>query len=170
MTIPLASHGPLACPISSLLPPSEGSSFYTPLDALPFPAAAIIGPLPATAPLHLGLDYLSLSDTPEYHPHRGNQADNPGENGGGSASANACPSRLQRVLLVTGDQGWMEDIEEEDEDWLRDRSGKYGVVGKLKRIDTRSVSLPLTPSICLFEQHLVSRHEPRHVAFCDYCC
>ena len=164
MTIPIASRAALACPLSALLPPSSGSSFSIPLDTLPSPAAAIIGPVPPTAPLHLGLEYLSLGDLPDYqfghvdHPITGGTDTGENEVGPSSTPA-AAPSRPERLLLITGDRGWMENIEEEDEDWLRDRSGTYGVVDKLRRIDTRSA--------CLFPIHFLDSRwwQEFHVAF-----
>ncbi|KAK4687848.1 hypothetical protein P7C73_g2267, partial [Tremellales sp. Uapishka_1] len=110
----------LRIPISALLPPSTTSS--GPTEPLPDPVA-IAGELPATAPLHISLAYLSLADIPEFT-H--------------SPSHPQVVKRPRRVLIITGEKdGFHDAIRDEDEDWMRDHGGHYSVVHRLKRVDIR---------------------------------
>lgn len=81
-----------------------------------------MGPLPPTSALHVALNWLALSDLPEYE-----SADEPG------------PSKPRgRVLIITGPKaGFGDAIEGDDEDWLRDHGGDYGVLHRLKRVAIR---------------------------------
>ena len=120
MTRPLRPL-PLPIPISALLSPSTSA---TPSDPVPSPTAAVLGPLPPTSPLHLALHWLALSDLPAY--------DDATTRGPSETSA--------RAVMITGPKaGFAGAIEEEDEAWLRDHGGDYGVLHRLKRVDVRCV-------------------------------
>ena len=104
-----------AIPLSSILPPS----LYDPGVSLPSPSFALLGPLPPTTPIRLALDYLALADLPEY-----------------ASEGNV--NHTDRVLIVTSSRReWTEEIIDQDEDWLREHGGEYGVLQKLKRVDIR---------------------------------
>lgn len=114
-------HTPLAIPIASLLAPQPSPR---PAQPLPSPSAAVLGPLPPTTPLHLALNFIALSDLPEY-------------DYGQDTSERTTP-RPESVLIITGPQGEFRDaLEEEDEDWMRDHGGNYGVLHRLKRVQMR---------------------------------
>ncbi|RXK34916.1 hypothetical protein M231_07821 [Tremella mesenterica] len=110
----------LHLPLSALLPPKD-DPHSVPLNPLPSPAI-IIGPLPPTSPLHLSLQYLALSDIPDFHR----------------------PSRhRERVLILTGSKDtFRHALEEEDEDWFRDHGADYDVLYRLRRVDMRFCPSP----------------------------
>jgi hypothetical protein len=112
--------GPLALPLSALLPPQSTA----PNDVLPTPLA-LLGPLPPTTPIHLALNYLYLSSLPEF-----------------DSSTPAQPQlgvrNREKVLIITGPkEDYANAIEEEDEDYIRDRGGDYEILDRLKRVDIR---------------------------------
>ena len=101
--------------VSALLPPP-----CTLADTLPSPSCAILGPLPSTTPFHLALNHLYLADLPEYS-----------EEGEGSGPH-------ETALIITGTRASLATaIEEDDEDWMRERSGSYGVHHRLRRVHMR---------------------------------
>ncbi|ORX36659.1 hypothetical protein BD324DRAFT_651145 [Kockovaella imperatae] len=133
MTLSASRASPIALPISALLP----SSANAPPDPLPFPHAAILGPLPPTAALHLALEYLALAEIPAYDGQQWR------ENGDDCTSeASYAASAPARALIINCAKTWAEDIEEEDEDWLRDHGAEYGVLDMLSRVDMRFCPSP----------------------------
>ena len=149
-----------AIPISALLAPQRPHS--APRSFLPSPSAAILGPLPPTTPLHLVLNYIALSDLPEYEYataalHQNGQtgavqeeegkgkekqgyaasapADRPQGKNGGPEPASAAPAR---ALIITGNKdGLFHALQDDDEDWMRDHGSDYGVMARLKLCDIR---------------------------------
>lgn len=114
-----------AIPLGALLPPCPAQ----PAATIPSPSFALLGPLPPTTPIHLALNYIALTDLPEYAPYKGSEDPD---------KARGEPRSQERVMIVTGKKtDWTEEILEEDEDWLRDHGGEYGVLHKLKRVDIR---------------------------------
>lgn len=112
----------IAIPLSALFPPSPTS----PPALLPSPSFALLGPLPPTSPLHLALNYIALSELPEY------AQDNL------TRLANTAPPRKERALIVTGPRAeWTEQLMDDDEDYVRTHGGEYSMLERLKRIDTR---------------------------------
>ncbi len=110
---------PLPILISALLPPT---SLAGPSEPLPSPSAAVLGPLPPTSALHFALNWVALSDLPEYE----------------ASTEDVNRRSLARALIVTGPKaGFADAIEEDDEDWLREHGGDYGVLHRLKRVDIR---------------------------------
>ncbi|CAD6572740.1 MAG: hypothetical protein TREMPRED_000615 [Tremellales sp. Tagirdzhanova-0007] len=115
------SHRPptLPIPLSALFPPS---TIPGPSRFLSSPSAALLGPLPPTSALHLALNWLALSDLPEYE----------------EASTKRSSKSFARVLIITGPKdGFVGPIEEDDEDWLRDHGADYGIQHRLQRVDVR---------------------------------
>jgi hypothetical protein len=112
--------------ISSLLPPQAES----PQDLLPTPLA-LLGPLPPTTPIHLALNHLYLASLPEF------------ESRLSPAHTHSEPvkkNRKHRVLVITGPkEEYAGTVEEDDEDWIRERGGDYDVLDRLKRVDIRYV-------------------------------
>lgn len=103
-----------AIPTAALLPRSP----HAPACSFPSPTAALLGPLPPTAPLHLALNHLLLTDD--------------------AARFISVASPYERVLVITGHADELRtELEEEDEDWLRLNGGKYGVLDRLKRVEMR---------------------------------
>jgi hypothetical protein len=118
MTHPLIP--PLALPISALLPPQTTA----PNDVLPIPLS-LLGPLPPTTPIHLALNHLYLSSLPEFD--FGNAPQRP------SGTRNR-----DRVLILTGPrEDFGSSIDVEDEDYIRERGGDYGILDRLRRVDIR---------------------------------
>lgn len=114
-----------AIPLAALLPPCAAQ----PASLLPSPSFALIGPLPPTTPIHLALNYLALTNLPEYE-HLTKVAED--------SSEAERKIGWDRVMIITGRKtDWTEEILEEDEDWLRIHGGEYGVLHKLKRVDIR---------------------------------
>lgn len=112
----------IAMPLSALFPPSPTS----PPALLPSPSFALLGPLPPTSPLHLALNYIALSELPEY------AQDNL------TRLANTAPPRKERALIVTGPRAeWTEQLMDDDEDYVRTHGGEYSMLERLERIDTR---------------------------------
>ena len=139
MTRP-AQARPIPIPISALLPPSTSSTPLEPSQSLPSPSAAILGPLPPTSALHLALNWIALSDLPEY--------DTKTDEGGSSRIRS-------RALIITGPRANFADpIEEDDEDWLRDYGGCYGVLDRLNRVNTRSVKTDI--ACCISDYVFIS--------------
>lgn len=150
-------HLPVPVTISSLLAPQYPAG---PLESLPTPSAAVLGPLPPTTPLHLALNWLALTDLPEYQPDvtsqavpalggssraypRGAEGD-PGGHGSkvrgveSSAAVEKARTAGARAMVITGSkEGYYKSLEEEDEDWMRDHGGDYEVLRGLNRIDMR---------------------------------
>lgn len=128
-------------PVSALLAPQDDA----PKTLLPSPSAAVLGPLPPTTPLHLALNWIALSDLPEYD----SDLSAPQEEAMSSAarrvsSAAATHSRRRRrakegrVLVITGSKDeYHRSVEEDDEDWLRRYGGSYDVLASLERVDMR---------------------------------
>lgn len=163
------SHSaPIAIPLSSLLAP-QTSPF--PTQVLPSPSAAILGPLPPTTPFHLALNWLALSDLPEYEStvealrgtdltrgEGGEERAGPGQ-GNKVARLNEVvgrkrASKLGRVLVITGRKDDLyQALQEEDEDWMRNHGSDYSVVTRLKRVDMRYV---FSSSICFFFRLITS--------------
>lgn len=113
---------PLALPVSALLAPQSAP----PHDILPIPLA-LLGPLPPTTPIHLALNYLYLCSLPEFG------AD---DNEGSQRNTR----HRDKVLIITGPkEDYANAIEEEDEDYMRDRGGEYEILDRLKRVDIRYV-------------------------------
>jgi hypothetical protein len=49
-------------------------------------------------------------------------------------------NKRDRVLVITGPkEEYVGTVEEEDEDWIRERGGDYDVLDRLKRVDMRYV-------------------------------
>lgn len=128
-------------PLSALLAPQDGS----PAALLPSPSAAVLGPLPPTTPLHLALNWIALSDLPEYDPNL-SRSDKEAPAGAGEPKVAAGPSRSRRgrkgkegrVLVITGSKDeYHRSVEEEDEDWIRQYGGSYDALAALKRVDMR---------------------------------
>jgi len=112
----------LALPISALLPPQTTA----PNDILPIPLS-LLGPLPPTTPVHLALNHLYLSSLPEFE----------------SGPPPQGPSRRRnrdRVLIVTGPkEDFGGSIDVDDEDYIRERGGDYGILDRLRRVDIRYI-------------------------------
>lgn len=109
-------------PLSALLPPCD----ISPSEALPS-SLAVLGPLPPTTPIHLALDYLYLSDLPDF-----------AASGSTETPRKAQSRNKERVLVITTDQDdFVSSVEEDDEDWLRDNGGDYTILDRLRRIDIR---------------------------------
>ena len=138
---------PLALPLptSSLLPPGDD----TPSEALPS-SLALLGPLPPTTPFHLALNYLYLSDLPIFDTF---------ESSTSTSTPKLKGKKKERVLIVTGpEEGFVQAIDEDDEDYLRERGGDYPILNRLKRVDVRSVHpLPTLRIRHNIEEHTVSR-------------
>lgn len=114
---------PLPIPLatSSLLPPCD----ISPPEVLPT-SLALLGPLPPTTPFHLALNYLYLSDLPDF--------ESPSTGSGGVSKGK------ERVLILTvPEEEFVAGVEEDDEDYLRDRGGDYTILDRLKRVDIRYV-------------------------------
>jgi len=117
---------PLSLPISSLLPPQSSA----PNDGLPIPLS-LLGPLPPTTPIHLALNHLYLSSLPEF------------ETGSQSVrSSESIKRNRERVLIITGPkEEYASNVEVEDEDYMRERGGDYGILDRLRRVDIRYATL-----------------------------
>jgi hypothetical protein len=118
MTHPIPS--PLALPISALLP----SQSNAPNETLPIPLS-LLGPLPPTTPIHLALNHLYLSSLPEFEsvvaPLQGTSRRN-----------------RDRVLVITGlKEDFASSIDVDDEDYIRETGGDYGILDRLRRVDIR---------------------------------
>jgi hypothetical protein len=148
MTNPPNHHASLAIPISALLAPQPPRS--QPHDLLPSPSVAILGPLPPTSALHLVLNYIALSDLPDYeHGHAGGSSSKEGANAAErhrDASNPVNPASISkknapaRALIITGNKDALyHALQDEDEDWMREHAGEYGVMSRLKRCDIRWV-------------------------------
>lgn len=148
MPVPV-TPSPIYIPTSTLLAPQTEPQLG-PSHALPSPSAAILGPLPPTTPLHLALNWLALSDLPEYEstlsaigghdrlsePSR--QVASVEEPPSGFGPGRRKRSRPERVLLITGRKDeFYQALQDEDEDWMRDHGSDYNVVERLKRVDVR---------------------------------
>jgi hypothetical protein len=151
MMSPIASSS-ISLPISALLAPHSQPSLSPNLH-LPSPSTTILGPLPLTTPLHLALNWLALSDLPEYESTLSalKSADKPeipttsdtgarsevksvGESGGRKRKR----LKPERVLLITGRKDEMyQSLQDDDEDWMRDHGSDYSVLERLKRVDIR---------------------------------
>jgi hypothetical protein len=111
---------PLALPISALLP----SQSTAPNDILPIPLS-LLGPLPPTTPIHLALNHLYLSSLPGFE----------------SGTVHQGPSRRRnrdRILIITGPkEEFGSSIDVDDEDYIRERGGDYGILDCLRRVDIR---------------------------------
>jgi hypothetical protein len=109
----------------SLLPPwTAASTSHGNSKHLPSPSLALLGPLPPTSVFHLALNYLTISNDYERQ-----------------IVGNSQSVRKRNVLVITGPRAEMHDwLEEEDEAWMRDYSGEYGIIDKLKRINIKCVS------------------------------
>lgn len=119
MTHPIAP--PLALPISALLPPQTTS----PNDILPIPLS-LLGPLPPTTPIHLALNHLYLSSLPEF------------EAGPESLQDTSRRNNRDRVLIITGSrEEFASSIDVDEEDYIRERGGDYGIIDRLRRVDIR---------------------------------
>jgi hypothetical protein len=110
----------LALPISALLPPQTTA----PNDILPIPLS-LLGPLPPTTPIHLALNHLYLSSLPEFE--------------SGAAPLHGTSRRNRdRVLVITGPrEDFAGSIDVDDEDYIRERGGDYGILDRLRRVDIR---------------------------------
>lgn len=118
-TMTHSSPSPLALPVSSLLPPQSSA----PNDILPIPLS-LLGPLPPTTPIHLALNHLYLSSLPEFDSDTQPEA--------------RTRRNRERVLIITGPkEDYANSIEEDDEDYMRDRGGDYGILDRLRRVDVR---------------------------------
>lgn len=140
------SPSPTYLPISALLPPSR-EPHSAPHRPLPSPSAAILGPLPPTTPLSLALNWLALSDLPEYEstvrldndagPSR-HQAGPVGVAATEGGKSERRKRRPERVLIVTGRKDeFYQVLQDDDEDWMRDHGSDYTVLDRLKRVDIR---------------------------------
>lgn len=153
MTIQSASSS-ISLPLSALLPPQSPNNPIAPHHLLPpSPSAAILGPLPPTTPLHLALNWLALSDLPEYEsalsaitparndPILASKDDDivpKIEGTGGSGRRKRVRPRPERVLIITGRKDeFYQALQDEDEDWMRDHGSDYSVIDRLKRVDVR---------------------------------
>jgi hypothetical protein len=111
---------PLALPISALLPPQTTA----PNDILPIPLS-LLGPLPPTTAIHLALNYLYLSSLPEFE-------------SGASPLHGTSRRNRDRVLIITGPrEDFAGSIDVDDEDYIRERGGDYGILDRLRRVDIR---------------------------------
>ena len=123
-TMTHSSPPPPALPISALIPPQTTA----PNDILPIPLS-LLGPLPPTTPIHLALNHLYLSSLPEFE----------------SGPAPPGPSKRRnrdRVLIITGPkEDFGSSIDVDDEDYIRERGGDYGILDRLRRVDIRYFSL-----------------------------
>ena len=136
-------------PLSALLPPSPAS----PLLTLSSPSNAILGPLPPTTPLHLALNYISLTDLPGYT-HWSDQT-TPQDDSYVYPDKVPAPVAApgERVTVITGPRSeWQVDLEEEDEDWMREHGGGQSLITTLKRVDTRyTLSLLISNATDVYE-------------------
>jgi len=115
-----------AIPLSALFPPSDTS----PPAYFPSPSFALLGPLPPTTPIHLSLNFLALSQLPDY-------IDAPTKPVEGGASAASIGDK-ERALIITGPKTtWTENVMEEDEPWLRTHGSEYTALSWLRRVDVR---------------------------------
>jgi hypothetical protein len=118
MTHPIME--PLALPISALLARQPTA----PNNILPIPFS-LLGPLPPTTPIHLALNHLYLSSLPEF------------ESGPVPLHGTSRRNR-DRVLIVTGPrEDFAGSIDVDDEDYIRERGGDYGILDRLRRVDIR---------------------------------
>lgn len=107
----------------------------------------MLGPLPPTTPLHLALNWIALSDLPEYTEEGSAGQDHNGQgmvrvssaDGGGPERPTRTTRRQEgRVLVITGSKDeYHRNLEEDDEDWMRLHGAEYGVLASLKRVDMR---------------------------------
>ena len=112
---------PLALPISALLPPQTTA----PNNILPIPLS-LLGPLPPTTPIHLALNHLFLSSLPEF------------ESVTASLQKTSRRRNRDRVLIITGPkEDFGSSIDVDDEDYIRERGGDYGILDRLRRVDIR---------------------------------
>jgi hypothetical protein len=156
---------PVPVAIASLLAPQRPAG---PHESLPTPSAAVLGPLPPTTPLHLALNWLALTDLPEYEPDvasraapalggssraatRGAEVDPEadGSKGYGMGPPAAAEEKGRttgaRAIVIAGSkEGYYKSLEEDDEDWMRYHGGDYEVLCGLNRIDMRQVRLRLS--------------------------
>lgn len=103
----------VALPLASLLPPSEDA----PSPTLPL-HSAVLGPLPATAPLHAALSYIKTADLPLFN-------------------STAVQPRA-RALIVTGPRSdFHSALEEAGSPWLAAHGGDRVVLDALQRVDVR---------------------------------
>jgi hypothetical protein len=123
MTHPITPTYP-ALPVSALLPPQTSA----PHDILPIPLS-LLGPSPPTTPIYLALNHLYLSSLPEFE-------------SGSSLLEHPRRSSRDRVLIITGPrEEYANSIEEEDEDYMRERGGDYTTLDRLRRVDIRYIHL-----------------------------
>jgi hypothetical protein len=103
-------------PISSILSPQKDAS---PRYILPS-SAAILGPLPPSSPIHLALQYIASHDAE-------------------SGEVHAVPSAEKTTtLMITGPRSNVHDsLGDEDEEWLREHGGDYGVLNRANRINIK---------------------------------
>jgi hypothetical protein len=135
---------PVPVAIASLLAPQRPAG---PHESLPTPSAAVLGPLPPTTPLHLALNWLALTDLPEYEPDvasraapalggssraatRGAEVDPEadGSKGYGMGPPAAAEEKGRttgaRAIVIAGSkEGYYKSLEEDDEDWMRYHGG-----------------------------------------------
>ncbi|KAL7421830.1 hypothetical protein Q5752_003601 [Cryptotrichosporon argae] len=118
-------------PLSALLAPLSAGP------PTPFPAAAaLLGPLAPSCPLHLALGYLESTELDDFEPSFG--ADRKGKGRAVNTKEGPKTKRPDRVVVVTGKrEDWHTAIEDEDEDWLRDHGAKYDVLSRLRRVDVK---------------------------------
>jgi hypothetical protein len=110
---------PLALPISALLPSQSNS----PNETLPIPLS-LLGPLPPTTPIHLALNHLYLSALPEFE--------------SGPVIQGTSRRNRDRVLVITGPkEDFASSIDVDDEDYIRETGGDYGILDRLRRVDIR---------------------------------
>ncbi|WRT66338.1 uncharacterized protein IL334_003293 [Kwoniella shivajii] len=144
---------PIPIPISSLLPPSSTNQ-AGPSTCLHTPSY-IVGSLPPTSPIHLALNYLTLADRLPCHPTNAPNSSQPSNDIKGKGKEKEKTESVdgpvpvhelragERVLIITGSKGSFADsIQEEDEDYFRNRSGYWEVMKRLKRVDMRYCPTP----------------------------
>lgn len=155
MAIASSSAASIPIPLSALLAPQSHSA---PTQLLPSPSAAILGPLPPTTPFHLALNWLALTDLPEYESalsalHRTDIRGSAEDTGDEAAERRRVGKKSERVLIVTGKKDDMyQALQEEDEDWMRDHGSDYEVVHRLKRVDIRYVLILIPEWRCIGER------------------
>lgn len=94
--------------------------------------AAILGPLPPTAPLSVSSAFIELADLPAFEPHTASPADD----GPRSAALAALPPARARVLVLTGPRAGLHlALEDQDATFLRGH--EYGLFDRLRRTDIR---------------------------------